>query len=61
MRKRALSVLLAEKDHMQISFISENKPFFENASFCLQFFYDCGVFEGSFARTKMSLSDFSFL
>ena len=26
MRKRALSVLLTEKDHMQISFISENKP-----------------------------------
>ena len=62
MRKRALSVLSAEKDHMQISFISENKPFFENASFVYNFFfYDCGVFEGSFARTKMSLSDFSFL
>ena len=37
MRKHALSVLLAEKDHMQISFISENKPF-ENASFVYNFF-----------------------
>ena len=24
-------------------------------------FYDCGVVEGSFARTKKSISDFSFL
>ena len=38
MRKRALSVLSAEKDHMQISFISENKPLFENASFVYNFF-----------------------
>ena len=36
MRQRALSVLLAEKDHVQISFISENKPF-ENASFVYNF------------------------
>ena len=29
---------------------------------CLQVVnYDCGVIEGSFARTKMSLSDFSIL
>ena len=27
--------------------------------FVYNFFYDCGVIEGSFARTKMSLSDFS--
>ena len=59
MRKRALSVLLAEKDHMQISFISKNKLLKMLLLFTI--FYDCGVFEGSFARTKMSLSDFYFL
>ena len=51
-------MLLAE-DHMLISFWFEYKPF-ESASLFTSF-YDCGVIEGSFARTKMSLSDFSFL
>ena len=41
------------------SFWFENKPL-ESASLFTSF-YDCGVIEGSFARTKMSLSDFSFL
>ena len=58
MRKRRLSVLLAE-DHMQISFWFENKPFEKTSLFTS--FYDCGVIKGSFARTKTSLSDFSFL
>ena len=52
-------MLLAE-DHMQISFWFENKPF-EKASLFTSFFYDCGVIKESFARTKTSLSDFSFL
>ena len=60
MRERGLSVLLrAGKDHMQISFSFENKPF--ESACLLQYFYDCSAIEGSFARTKMSLSDFSFL
>ena len=59
MRERRLSVLLAE-DHMQISFWFENK-LFENACLFTSFFYDCGVIKGSFAWTKTSLSDFSFL
>ena len=59
MRERGLTVLFAEKDHMQISFSVENKPF-ESASL-FTIFYDCRVIEGSFGRTKMSLSDFSFL
>jgi len=59
MRERGLSVLLAEKDHISISFCFENKPF-ESASL-FTIFYDCDVIEGSFARTKISLSDFSFL
>ena len=31
------------------------------ALLCLQYFYDCGAIEGSFAQTRMSLSVFSFL
>ena len=41
------------------SFWFENKPF-ESASLFTSF-YDCGVIEGTFARTKTSFSDFSFL
>ena len=32
-----------------------------NSTHLLKCLYDCGVSEGSLARTKMSLSDFSFL
>ena len=59
MRERRLSVLLAE-DHMQISFWLRINLL--KMLLCLQVFliYDCGVIEGRFARTKTSLSDFSF-
>ena len=44
-----------------MSFRFENKPF-ESASLILfTNFFNWGVIEGSFARTKTSLSDFSFL
>jgi len=50
-----LSILLAE-DYMQIP--SKLKTDLLKVLLC---FYDCGVIKGSFARTKMSLSDFAFL
>ena len=52
-------MLLAE-DHMP-KFPSGLKTNLLKVLFCLKVFYDCGVIKGSFARTKTSLSDFSFL
>jgi len=43
---------------MKISW-DDNKPF--ESAFLFTGFYDWGVIEGSFAQTKTSLSDFSFL
>ena len=40
MRERGLTVLFAEKDHMQISFSVENKPL--KVLLCLQFFMIAG-------------------
>ena len=51
-----MSMLLAE-DYMQISFYILKT----NLLKVLLCFCDCGVIKGSFAQTKMSLSDFSFL
>ena len=55
-REGRLSVLLAD---MQISFWFENKPFESTSLFTTLF--DCSMIEGSYARTKKSLSDFAFL
>ena len=54
-----LSVLLAGKIICKFPSALKTKPL--KALICLQYFYDCGAIEGSFARTKTSLSDFSFL